>query len=166
MFNNCCFGAGGIDHAAGEGIAGFNLDGHIPFLFQIKGGNGGTSGNKGTAGGFDGFQGTFDAVKNIINNAGTQQDVHRSACTVNRITGLEACCFFINLYSCKLFVDTDNFTNQTGFSHIDHFHHGKGTGVPDGNNRTVDSVNNIIGCHVCFPSHLFHDSVTVRPECS
>ena len=154
MFNDGGFRADCIDHSACQHVSLFYFQGHVPFFFQIKRRYCRTSGNKRTAHFFDRLQRTFDSVKDIINNTGTQQHIHWRARAVNGIARFQTCCFLIDLNCGEPIVDPDDLTHKTGLSDIYHLHHREGTGAFNGNNRTVDAVNYVICCH-CISSHPY-----------
>ena len=148
VFNDRSFGESSVNLTALKFVADFNLHCNIPQLLVIKGRNGRTTVDKCTGLLFNSFKRSFDTVKNIINNTRSEEYIHRSTCALNRVTRFKSGCFLINLNSCDVIGNTDNLTDKSLLSDMNHFHHFKAVGIFYGNNRSVYSIYNIVVFHI------------------
>ena len=148
VFNDRSFGESSVNLTALKLVTDFNLHCNIPQLLVIKSRNRRTTVNKRTCFFFNSLQRSFDTVKDVVNNTGAEKNIHRSTGTLNGIARFKSCCFLINLNSCDVVCNTDDFTDKLLLAYMNHFHHLKAVGIFYGNNRSVYSIYNIVVFHI------------------
>ena len=112
----------GNDIAAVQVLSFFHCDMSRPFFLPVKGINADAAGDEGTAGRFgDAFQRTFDPVKNIIQDTGSQSDRDSISACNNFLSGTQSCGFFVYLYGSQILIQGNDLTDQFLFAYIHHF---------------------------------------------
>ena len=142
MLDDGGFGAGGVDHAAGKPVAGFDADGHVPFAFGIERRHTGAAVDERAAGVlFDLLEGTLDAVENIIEDTGTKGSRKQTAGGIDGRVGHKACGFLIDLNGCIFTGNADYLAGEALLTDIDHFHHCQIGLALDGYYGAIDAVD-------------------------
>ena len=160
VFDNRSFGECCVNLTALKSVADLNLHCDVPKFVFVKRRNSCTTVDKCARLFLNSFKRTFNSVKNIVNNTRSQKHVHRCSRTPYGVAGFKTCCFLVNLNGSKIIGDTDNLADKILLSDVYHFHHLKAVGLLYGNNRTVNSVYNIVVFHLYY--HLFRLKLTVK----
>ena len=138
------FGKRRVDLTALEPVAHRDLHGDCPVSFGVERGYRRASADERARLLLDRLERTLDAVENVVDDARSEQDVHRRARARDRVARLEACRLLIHLDRGQPVGDADDLADKILLSDVNHFHHLKAVRVLDGDNRTVDSVYYII----------------------
>ena len=132
----------------------------IPFFVHIHGVRAQPAGNKRAGKRLNAAQRTFNAVKNVSDQAGPQCYSHRRPGRGDRLTDGQAGGLLIDLNYGVIAVYGNDLADQALISYIDHLLHREGGGVFYGYDRTVDTINYCCFIHFSIPP-LFHNQTAV-----
>ena len=124
---------------------------HVPFLLQVQRGNVHAPAQERPGLFLDDLQGAGDAVEDMAQQAGTQQDGHGSALARHALAGAQPAGVLVDLHGGSAAVHAHHLADEGFVSHVDHIHHGKAAAAGDGDDRAVDPVDHIGGIHCAFP---------------
>ena len=125
VLNDGRFRTHGIDIAAVQFVARLHAQGDSPLAVFVQGRNAAAAGDKGTAFFLNRLQRAFNAVKNIVKDAGAQRHIHGASRAHDRFAGAQARRFLIHLNGRQLTGNADHFADKTFFADVNHFRHGK-----------------------------------------
>ena len=144
VLNDRGLGQCGVDLSALQTVARLDLERDRPQPLRIERRDRRAAADKRACLLLDLLERTLDAVKDIVENAGSEQHVHRCAGAGDRVAGLQTGRLLIHLDRRQPVGDADDLAHEVLRADVHHFHHLKAVGVFDGDNGTVDPVYYII----------------------
>lgn len=108
---------------------------------------------------------TLDSVINIGEDAGPSVTLIGAPVPVTGSPRTQAGRFLVDRMVVRSSFTADNLADQMLVADIDHFHHGKVTGVFYGDNRTVDRIDRVVQAFHLVLGSLFAGQ-SVKPLCS
>lgn len=144
MGDNRGFRAGSVHHAGIQPIAGLHRDRNCPFFLLVECGHADPAGDE-IAGFFlDRLERPLDAVKDIVENAGTERRTQRAAGRIYRLARPQPGCLLIHLNGGFLIIDADDLASEPAAAHEHHSHHLQAGIARQGDNRPVDALYAVI----------------------
>ena len=140
----------GNDRAAADGLSGLYGHMHVPFFLCVQGIDADPPGDIIAGLPCDLRQRTLDTVEDIIQDSRTQNYRECVSGGFDDSARFQSGRFLKDLNRRRIFGKTDDLTDKTFFSNINHFGHLEPGVALQVNDRTVDAVNDASLIHVSY----------------